>query len=224
MNQTLKATLGALAVIALGTSASSAAEFYKAPEDGGPRLLEVTGVKRAVNMRSEASVSAAVVARILLGARLSNLGCKSKNSGVWCDVQPVGGGPRGFVSSEFLKPAVGPDGAVAMGYDDSSLRLGQGKFDAEGPLPCASKEDQPMTECHFKVARSTGGYAAIAITHPGGLTRVIYFADGQPIGFSSSEAEGSSGYDLKKEKKGDLNLIGVGPERYEIPDAVPLGG
>jgi hypothetical protein len=42
------------------------------------------------------------------------------------------------------------------------------------------------------------------------------------IGADTSEADGY--HDFSAEKESDLNLIRVGPERYEIPDAVIFGG
>ena len=202
----------------------NAAEVYKAPADGGPRLFEVTKVKTAVNMRSEQSSTSEVAAKLPLGARLTNMGCETKGGNVWCDVQPIEGGARGFVSADYLKPAVGPDGAVATGEDDSAMRLGDGKFDAKGQVPCAAKKGQPMGQCDFKVARSTGGYAAIEMTHPDGAKRLIFFVDGKATGFSSSEADGSSSLTLSVQKDDDLNRISIGTERYEIPDAAVLGG
>jgi hypothetical protein len=215
--------LGTALILASSINAS-AAEAYKAPADGGPRLLEVTGVKKAVNMRSGESSTSEAVAKVLLGSRLSNFGCKAKNSKVWCDVQPVAGGARGFVLADFLKPALGPDGAVATGEDDSAARLASGKFDAQGQVPCAAKKGQPMGQCDFKVARGTGGYATLEITHPDGMKRTIFFADGKATSFSSAEADGSSALTFSGDKDDDLNRIRIGNERYEIPDAAVLGG
>jgi hypothetical protein len=50
----------------------------------------------------------------------------------------------------------------------------------------------------------------------------VFFRLGRPIGADASEAEGSKPFRATKEA--DLNLIRVGDERYEIPDAVVLGG
>ncbi len=79
----------------------------------------------------------------------------------------------------------------------------------------------PMTECDFGVARAGGGYATVVITKPGGRTRAISFRMGKPIGADTSEADGYP--EFRATKENDLNLIRVGNERYEIPDAVVLG-
>ncbi len=201
---------------------SSAAGVPAAPEDGGPRNWEVTGVSRALNLREGPSTTARIVARYAPGTILDNLGCRRADGRVWCDVQQLGGGPRGYVSAEFLKPAVSPDGSVATGPDDSALRAGQGKFDATGSIPCAQYVGQPMMQCGFGVARAGGGYATVVIKKPDGRTRAIFFRMGKPLGADTSEADGY--HEFRATKENDLHLIRVGKERYEIPDAVVLGG
>ena len=109
-----------------------------------------------------------------------------------------------------------------MGPDDSALHAGQGKFDATGAVPCAQRAGQPTTQCKFGVARAGGGYATVVITRPDGRTRAIFFRMGIPIGADTSQADGYGKFRSRKES--DLNLIRVGDERYEIPDAVVLGG
>jgi hypothetical protein len=201
---------------------SSAAAVPAAPEDGGPRNWKVTGVSGALNLREQPSATARVVARYAPGTILDNLGCKRAPDRVWCDVQQLGGGPRGYAAAEFLQPAISPDGSARTGPDDSALRAGQGKFDATGPLPCAQHAGQPMRECRFGVARAGGGYATVVVTKPDGRKRAIYFRMGRPIGADTSQADGYP--EFSAERQGDLNLIRIGDERYEIADAVVLGG
>lgn len=198
------------------------AEVPESPDDGGPRNWVVAGVTHAVNLREQASTRANVVATFPPGTLLDNLGCLRIEDRIWCDVQPLGGGPRGYVAAEFLKPAVSPDGSVATGPDNSAFRAGQGQFDATGPLPCARYEGQPMGQCAFGVARAGGGYATVVITHPDGLVRMIFFRMGKAIGADTSQADGYP--EFRATKESDLHLIRIGKERYEIPDAVILGG
>jgi heat shock protein HslJ len=210
---------GGIYVWARETSASSAADVAAAPENGGPRNWEVV---RTLNLREQPSTSARILATYRPGTILDNLGCQRAQGRAWCDVQQLGGGPRGYVAAEYLRPAISPDGSAAMGPDDSALRAGQGQFDATGSLPCAFAAGQPMGQCEFGVARAGGGYATVVIKKPDGRTRAIFFRMDRPIGADVSESEGR--YDFQATKDGDLHRIRVGNERYEIPDAVVFGG
>jgi hypothetical protein len=238
MNRALRIATGALAcavllcaggilTVPLATAAApakrqSAATVPAAPENGGPRNWQVAGVSGALNMRERPSATAKVLARFPAGTIFDNLGCRRAEARVWCDVQPLGGGPRGFVAAEFLKPAVSPDGSVATGVDDSALRAGQGKFDASGALPCAQHRGQPLTKCEFGVARAGGGYATVVVQKPDGGTRAIYFRMGRPIGAATSEADNPGRFSARSEA--GLHFIRIGEERYEIWDAIVLGG
>ena len=194
-----------------------------APEAGGPRNFVVKKVAHPEPMRASASAVGRVVKRYPAGTVFDNLGCEHGKGGTWCDVQPLGGGPRGYVALAALKPAVGPDGRVATGPDDSALRAGEGRFDATGKLPCATAAGQPMSmQCDSGVARAGGGYATLVVTRPDGRKRAIFFRMGRAIGADTSQAEGSQPFRATRE--GDLNLVRVGDERYEIPDAAILGG
>jgi hypothetical protein len=204
-----------------GQERAPAASVPIAPEDGGPRNWEVAGVSSALNLREQPSTTANIIAKYAPGTILHNLGCLRAEDRVWCDVQELRGGPRGYVAAEFLAPAVSPDGTVATGPDTSALRAGQGDFDASGRIPCAQHVGQPMTECDFGVARAGGGYATVVITKPDATTRAIYFMMGIPIGADGSEADPG---EFNASRESDLNLIRIGDERYEIPDAVVLGG
>ena len=201
---------------------SGPAEVPAAPEEGGPRNWQVTGISGTLNLREQPSATAKIIARYAPGTILDNLGCRRADGRIWCDVQRLGGGPRGYVSAEFLKPAVSPDGSVATGPDDSALRAGQGKFDATGKIPCAQDVGQPMGQCEFGVALAGGGYATVVIKKPDGRTRAIYFRMAKPMGADTSQADGYP--EFRSTKENDLHLIRIGNERYEIPDAVVLGG
>jgi hypothetical protein len=59
------------------------------------------------------------------------------------------------------------------------------------------------------------------ITRPDGRKRAVFFRMGIPIGADTSEADPG---EFSATRDSDLNLIRVGSERYEIPDAAILGG
>jgi hypothetical protein len=175
-----------------------------------------------VNLREQPSPTSAVVTTFSAGQVLDNLGCRQVKDRTWCDVQPLGGGPRGFVAAELLEPAVAPHGAVARGEDDSALRAGKGEFDATGSISCAMAPGQPMGPCPFGVARAGGGYATVVVTRPDGRKRALFFRMGQATGADTSEADSSGPFSASKES--DLYRIQVGNERYEVVEAVVFGG
>jgi heat shock protein HslJ len=210
---------GGIYVWAPDTDTLSAAAIPAAPDVGGPRDWKVA---TTLNLREQPSTSSRILSKYAPGTILDNLGCQRVQGRVWCDVQQLGGGPRGYVAAEYLKPAISPNGSAVMGPDDSALRAGQDSFDASGSLSCALSADQPMAECGFGVARSGGGYATVIVTKPDGRSRAIFFRMGRPIGADVSEAEGHGEFSATKE--GNLHRIRIGNERYEIPDAVLLGG
>ena len=90
-------------------------------------------------------------------------------------------------------------------------------FDAAGFVPCAAHTAQPMRQCPFGVIREGPGNATIWIALGDGQERQILFEGGTPVATDSPET-------LRLEKTGDLFVIRVGDERFEIPDAVVYGG
>jgi len=210
---------GGIYVWARNGSTSSEALLPASPENGGPRNWEVAA---ALNLREQPSTSSGILASYRRGTILDNLGCQRAQGRAWCDVQQLGGGPRGYVAAEYLRPAISPDGSAAMGPDDSALRAGRGEFDASGPLPCAFAAGQEMGDCEFGVARAGGGYATVVVKKPDGRTRAIFFRMGRPLGADVSESEGHLEFSTTKD--GDVHRIRIGDERYEIVDAIVFGG
>jgi hypothetical protein len=110
----------------------------------------------------------------------------------------------------------------ASGLAPSSDALVKGTdFHATGDIPCAMAVSQPMASCPFGIKREANGSGIITITKPDGHTRAIFFENGKAVGADVSEADPG---DFKAEKQGDLSIIHIGEERYEIPDAVMFGG
>jgi heat shock protein HslJ len=192
------------------------------PDNGGPLNWKVATTKSTLNLRQHPSILSKVVSKLRKGTILDNLDCQVSEGRTWCYVQPLGGGPVGYVAANYLRPAISPNGIAITGPDDSALRAGQGDFDATGQIPCAFSPGQPMAQCKFGVARTGGGYATVVIERPDSRIRAIYFRMGIPIGADTSEADGY--HDFNATKESDLHFIRVGKERYEIPDAVILGG
>ena len=95
------------------------------------------------------------------------------------------------------------------------------QYHATGNIPCSTAAGQPTGSCPFGVTREGNGTGMVTVTKPDGRTRTIYFEKGKATGYDMSQADTGK---FKAEKKGDLNIIHIGQERYEIPDAVIFGG
>jgi hypothetical protein len=94
-------------------------------------------------------------------------------------------------------------------------------FHATGNIPCAMAISQPRGSSPFGVKREGNGSGKVTITKPDGRTRAIFFENGKATGADVSEADPG---DFKAEKQGDLSIVRIGGEQYEIPDAVIFGG
>jgi hypothetical protein len=113
-------------------------------------------------------------------------------------------------------------GASGAARPDPWKRIGANDFDATGKIPCAQAAGQPMGSCAFGVVRQGNGSALVKISWPGGGNRVITFENGTPAGYDQSQADG--GAKLAFKKNADLYTIGIGDQRFELPEAVIYGG
>lgn len=94
-------------------------------------------------------------------------------------------------------------------------------YHATGQIPCAMTSGQPSTFCNFGVTREGAGSAIVRVTKPGGGVRAIFFKNGKASAYDQSQADTGK---FSVQKQNDLNIIYIGQERYEIPDAVIFGG
>jgi len=94
-------------------------------------------------------------------------------------------------------------------------------YHATGEIPCAMSLSQPTHSCHFGVTREGNGTAVVTVTKTGGGTRAIFFTKGHATGYDQSQSDSGK---FSAKKQGDLSIIHIGGERYEIPDAVVSGG
>jgi hypothetical protein len=95
------------------------------------------------------------------------------------------------------------------------------QFHATGNIPCARAKGQPLTECEFGVVREGNGSGYMKVLWPDGGSRVIFFENGTPTSFDSSQAD--AGAQMRVGKDADLFQVRIGGERFEIPDVVLLG-
>lgn len=177
---------------------------------GTPPYMSAFGIEGDLEIRQEPSTESGIVGTVQPGTVLRNEGCSETAYTEWCQVARADGSLPGFAEATQLEAA------------NSALRAGQGVFDAAGTIPCAIGAGAPMTTCAFGVARDDGGNATVVVRKTDGIERALFFSDGKFVSADSSEAGG--GFDISSTKDADLHLIRVDNERYEIPDAVILGG
>jgi hypothetical protein len=116
---------------------------------------------------------------------------------------------------------VGITGVPAGAARSSDAKVAGTQYHATGDVPCYMGGEQPTGSCPFGVKREGNGTGMVTVTKPDGRTRAIFFERGKPTGYDMSQADTGK---FRAEKKGDLNIIHIGQERYEIPDAVIFGG
>jgi hypothetical protein len=125
---------------------------------------------------------------------------------------------RGEVASYSLDVEIT---SKASGVSGDALVPGT-EFHATGYVPCAREAGQPMANCKFGVVREGGGSGRVTVFWPDGGNRVLFFEKGVPTDFDRSEADG--GAQMKVEKNADVFMITIGDQRFEIFEAVILGG
>lgn len=183
---------------------------------GGPDWWQVTGLQdgSALNIRSGPHIRYPTLGRAANGELAQNRGCRMTGADRWCSLRFDGSGQQGWVAGRYLTeaaapatPTVPPGGPVGNGVP----------FDATGEVPCSVAPDQPKRPCPFGVVRDGPGNAGVWIALGDGRERAILFEGGAPV---SANAPDALGFD----KAGDLFIIRIGAETYEIPDAVLSGG
>lgn len=105
-------------------------------------------------------------------------------------------------------------------YDDDALVEGT-NYNATGNIPCGMTTAQPTGSCFFGVNREGNGTGIVTVTKLDGRTRAIFFENGKATGYDTTQADPG---EFSVEKQGDMSIVRIGQERYEIPDAVIFGG
>jgi len=95
-------------------------------------------------------------------------------------------------------------------------------YNATGIIPCSMGGGQPTTSCRIGVLRHGNGNGTVTVAKPDGRTHIIFFQNGRAVGYDQHPV--SPGGAFSAERQSDLSIIRIGPERYEIPDAVIFGG
>lgn len=211
-----------LSVVGAGDQATTRSPDFADGLSGGPDFWEVTGLAAGdtLNLRTGMGTSHDVIARLTLGEVVENQGCDMMGDTRWCKVERQADGAVGWVAGRYLREAsVGAEHPQAAPQPQANGLVGNGEpFSATGQIPCSTAQGQPTRTCPFGVVRTQiPGNASIWIGIGDGQERFIMFESGTP-GFTDATDTPVT------EKSSDLNLIRIGHERYEIPDAAIFGG
>jgi hypothetical protein len=127
---------------------------------------------------------------------------------------------RNETANYRLEVAIG-GAALAVQAVSADAKVPGTDFHATGNLPCAMGSGQPTGLCAFGVKREGRGNGMVEVTKLDGRKRVIFFDKGRATGYDASQADRSA---FEASRQGDLTIVRIGDERYEIPDAVIHGG
>jgi hypothetical protein len=120
-----------------------------------------------------------------------------------------------------------PAAAAATGDGDGKgdAKVAGTDYNATAEIKCAGYRKHPPGSCPAGVKRNTeGGMTLVDITWPGGDSRALFFDKaGKLVTANTSQADGSAAFQPKGVKQGDMTIVTIGPERYEIPDVFLMG-
>jgi hypothetical protein len=191
---------------------------------GGPDFWEVTGVPKGdvLNLRRGPSAKEGVVTSVRNGAVLRNAGCRMSGGQRWCRVETTGGPAQGgWVAGRYLREG-GPPAGQGQATSPVDATVAGTAFNATGNIPCARRSGQPMGSCRFGVVREGNGNGTVTVFWPDGGSRLVIFQGGTPVASDVAQSEGDK--PMKVERESDLIMLRIGPERFEIPQAVISGG
>lgn len=121
---------------------------------------------------------------------------------------------------EMIITEAGSSSSTSGSNEDDALVEGT-NYNATGEIPCSITTGQPTGSCPFGVTREGNGTGIVTVTKPDGSTRAIFFENGEATGYDVNQTDSG---EFSFEKQGDLSVIRIGEERYEIPEAVIFGG
>ena len=182
-----------------------------------PTIWEVTNLAagETLAVRVEPGAGAAAAAEVAAGTLVANGGCRVVAGQRWCRVTGRDDpSVTGWVAGHNLREAVGvaaSEPALPAASDAPAPAL------AVTEIACATAPAQPLAACGFTVDRVADGGAALRVALPGGGVRIIRFVNGEAV-----TSDGTGAFTASHDA--GVSKIGIGDERFEIPDVVVRGG
>lgn len=94
-------------------------------------------------------------------------------------------------------------------------------FTASTIIPC-ERTGTGSAQCDAGVVREGNGNGFVMVFWPDAGSRVLYFEDGEIVRYDEAESDG--GAELRVTRDGDMQIVTVRDARFEIFDALLLGG
>lgn len=115
--------------------------------------------------------------------------------------------------------------AIGDGDGKGDAKVSGTDYNATAEIKCAGYRKHPAGLCPSGVKRNTeGGMTIVEISWPGGDSRSLFFdRAGSLVSADTSQADGSAAFQPKGARQGDVTIVTIGPERYEIPDVFVQG-
>lgn len=109
------------------------------------------------------------------------------------------------------------DGPLSEAAPATTTGIDNPDFYAAGSVLCVASRDAANEQCALGIKPTDIGSATVLLQYPNGNQRYIYFDNSVA---TSSDSDGP----LTFERDGDMMLINIGEEHYELPAHVVLGG
>jgi hypothetical protein len=94
-------------------------------------------------------------------------------------------------------------------------------FTASSVITCA-RPGTGEAQCDAGVVREGNGNGFLMVFWPDAGNRILYFENGEIIRYDQAEADG--GAELRVTRKGDIQIVTIGHARFEVVDALLVGG
>lgn len=94
-------------------------------------------------------------------------------------------------------------------------------FTASSIIPC-ERPGTGAAQCDAGVVREGGGNGFVMVFWPDAGSRVLYFENGEVVRYDQAESDG--GAELRVTRNSDIQIVTVGDARFELFDALLVGG
>ena len=155
-------------------------------------------------------------------------GCNPATGNVATGADKAASAANSSAASAHASPpldANGHDSGVPVNAAEGDALVPETGFNAIATVSCVTRAGRAPRDCSAGVVRNRDGTAIVTIFWPEGRSRAIFFdASHRAYGADTSEADGTAEQPFRAIRRGDTNVVTIGPERYVIPEELVVGG